>query len=187
MSIFLDLFLSFFKISLFTIGGGYAMIPLIQSTVIEKGWIDTQTLINFIGIAESTPGPFAINIGTFIGYNMGGIPGVICSVAGLFIPPFAIILSLFYFGRKFASNKYVRGVFVFLRPAVLALIFTAFASIAYATIVIIPPNSTSSFNWFGIILMTLSFAGMRFFKKIHPLFFLLSSAALGLVFYGFII
>ncbi len=187
MNIFLDLFLSFFKISLFTIGGGYAMIPLIQSTVIGKGWIDAETLINFIGIAESTPGPFAINIGTFIGYNMGGIMGVICAIAGLFIPPFIIILCLFYFGKKFATNKYVKGVFVFLRPAVLALIFTAFVSVTYATLSVVPPNGSDKFNWFGIILMALSFIGMRVFKKVHPVVFLLSTAALGLVFYGFII
>lgn len=66
MNIYLDLFLSFMKISFFTIGGGYAMIPLIQSTVTEKGWMTQDMLINFIGIAESTPGPFSVNISTFV-------------------------------------------------------------------------------------------------------------------------
>lgn len=187
MNIFLDLFLSFFKISIFTIGGGYAMIPLIQSTVVAKGWISAETLINFIGIAESTPGPFAVNIGTFIGYNLGGIPGVIFAVMGLFIPPFFIILTIYYLGKRFSSNRFIDGVFIFLRPAVLALILSAFVSIAYATIIISDGAGGSYFNWFGIILMICSFIGMRLFKKIHPVVFLLSAAGLGVVFYGFIL
>lgn len=187
MNIFLDLFLSFFRISLFTVGGGYAMIPLIQSTVVSKGWISAETLINFIGIAESTPGAFAINIGTFIGYDVAGIIGVICAVTGILLPPFIIILSIFHIGKKFASNKYVKGVFLFLRPAVIALIFTAFLSIAYSTIFISNNKESTYFNWFGLILMVLSFIGMRIFKKLHPVVFLFISAGLGLLFYGFTI
>lgn len=163
------------------------MIPLIQSTVIGKGWIDAETLINFIGIAESTPGVFAINIGTFIGYDLAGILGVISAATGILLPPFIIILCIFYIARKFSSNKYVIGVFLFLRPAVIALIFTAFLSIAYSTIFISKNDAGIDFNWFGLILMVLSFIGMRKCKKVHPVVFLFISAALGLLFYGFII
>lgn len=186
MNIYLDLFLSFLKISLFTVGGGYAMIPFIQSTVLSKGWISPELLINFIGIAESTPGPFAVNISTFIGYNLGGFFGVICAILGLFLPPFLIIITIFYVGKKFSSNKIVKGIFVFLRPAVLALILSAFSSVAYATIMV-SDGGTTYFNWFGVILMFASFISMRFFKKIHPIVFLFASAGLGLIFYGFVL
>ena len=71
--IFLDLFLTFFKIGAFTFGGGYAMLPLIQDAVIEKGWLLEEDIVNFIAVAESTPGPFAINISTYVGSEMGSI------------------------------------------------------------------------------------------------------------------
>lgn len=188
MNIYLDLFLSFMKISFFTIGGGYAMIPLIQATVIEKGWMAQEMLINFIGIAESTPGPFSVNISTFVGYNMGGALGVFCATMGILIPPFIIILLIYYVGKKFATNPYVLGVMSFLRASAIALIFTAFISIAYSTIIISNElTGKPSFNWLGLIIMVLSFLGMRFFKKIHPVFYILISAAIGIVFYGFVL
>ena len=78
--LYLSLFLNFLKIGFFTIGGGYAMIPLIGDTAISKGWITEDMLYNFIAIAESTPGPFAVNVATYIGYDVGGIWGVVTAV-----------------------------------------------------------------------------------------------------------
>lgn len=188
MSIYLDLFLSFMKISFFTIGGGYAMIPLIQSTVAEKGWMTNEMLINFIGIAESTPGPFAVNISTFVGYNQAGILGVLCTTSGILLPPFITILLVYYLGKKFASNPYVTGVLCFLRAAAIALILTAFISIAYSTIIVANPTSgKNEFNWLGLIIMIFSFMCMRLFKKIHPVVYIVLGAGLGIAFYGFII
>jgi chromate transporter len=117
---------------------------------------------------------------------LGGLLGVFCAISGLFIPPFLIIISIFYVGKKFSSNKIVKGVFIFLRPAVLALILSAFASVAYST-VIVSDGATTFFNWFGIILMVVTFIAMRFLKKIHPIVFLFASAGLGLIFYGFVL
>ncbi|MCR5538232.1 MAG: chromate transporter, partial [Lachnospiraceae bacterium] len=81
--IFLRLFLSFFKIGLFTFGGGYAMIPLIQEEVLVRGWLDSGTLVDFIAVSESTPGPFAVNIATYVGSQTGGIFGAVCATAGV--------------------------------------------------------------------------------------------------------
>ena len=82
-----DLFFTFLKIGLFTIGGGYAMIPMIRSEVVLNWqWIDENSFVNFIGIAESTPGPFAINIATFVGYETAGVVGALCSTLGVVLP-----------------------------------------------------------------------------------------------------
>ena len=88
------LFYNFFKIGLFTIGGGYAMIPMITEVVVEHGWLDVETVVDFIAVAESTPGPFAINIATFVGNHMGGLPGGILATLGVVLPSFLIILLI---------------------------------------------------------------------------------------------
>ena len=92
--ILLSLFITFFKIGLFTFGGGYAMIPLIAQETIKNGWISLETLTDFIGISESTPGPFAVNIATFIGYQVQNIPGSIFTTLGVVLPSFFIILII---------------------------------------------------------------------------------------------
>ena len=91
--IYLELFWIFFRIGLFTIGGGYAMIPMItQEIVDEKGWLTDTQLLNYIGISESTPGPFAINIATYVGAETGGIGGALCATLGVVLPSFVCIL-----------------------------------------------------------------------------------------------
>ena len=90
--IFWELFITFFKIGLFTFGGGYAMLPLIQEEVIAHNWIPMEDLINFIAVSESTPGPFAINMATYIGTQMGGLLGGVCATLGVVLPSFIIIL-----------------------------------------------------------------------------------------------
>ena len=91
----LELFITFFIIGLFTIGGGYAMIPMINDTVIEKGWLTLEELYNFIAIAESTPGPFAVNTATLVGFSQfpeAPILGAVITTAGVVLPSFIIIL-----------------------------------------------------------------------------------------------
>lgn len=187
MNIYLDLFLSFLKIGVFTIGGGYAMIPIISDTTVSKGWITPEMLIDFIAIAESTPGPFAINISTFIGYDMGGLFGVFCTTMGLFLPPFLIILVVAYFADRFMKNRYVNDAFSGLRPAVVGLIGSAFLSIAVATFLPTGDNGAITFNWFGLIWAVICFVVMRRFKKIHPILIIIVSAGVGILFYGFIL
>ena len=99
--IFLELFWTFFKIGAFTFGGGYAMLPLIQEAVLSKGWAAPEALINFIAVSESTPGPFAINMATYIGAEQGGILGAFCATLGVVTPSFIIILLVAKFFDKF--------------------------------------------------------------------------------------
>ena len=84
--LYLELFLTFFKIGLFTIGGGYAMLPLIQADVQAKGWMTAEELVNFIAVSESTPGPFAVNVSTYVGAELAGLPGAFCATLGVVLP-----------------------------------------------------------------------------------------------------
>ena len=105
--ILLDLFWTFFKIGLFTFGGGYAMLPLIQAAVADHGWLSTEALLNFVAVSESTPGPFAVNIATYIGSEMGGIPGAACATLGVALPSFLIILIVARCYERFRASRIV--------------------------------------------------------------------------------
>lgn len=119
----LELFLTFAKIGLFTIGGGYAMIPLIKQTVVdEKQWASEEDLMDLIAVAQSCPGVFAINISVFIGYRMRRLPGALMCAIGAALPSFVIILAIAMFFRQFRDNPIVASIFQGIRPAVVALI-----------------------------------------------------------------
>ncbi len=185
--LYLSLFLNFLKIGFFTIGGGYAMIPLIGDTAIPKGWITEDMLYNFIAIAESTPGPFAVNVATFIGYDVGGILGVLCTVGGLFVPSFAIMLAIYYLSKKVINNIYVQDAFRMIRPAVTALILAAFVSVMYATVAVTDAaTGETSFNWFGLVWAAVCFFVMLKVKKVHPILLIIISAGVGILVYGVI-
>ena len=122
--IFFELFYTFFLIGLFTFGGGYAMIPLIEDMVVSKGWLTNSTLTNFIAISEVTPGPFAINISTFIGSEVGGIFGSICATIGVVLPSLIIIIIVAMIMNKFITNRFVRSALNGVRPIILSLILS---------------------------------------------------------------
>lgn len=122
--IFFELFYTFFLIGLFTFGGGYAMIPMIEEQVVSKGWVTESTLTDFIAVSEVTPGPFALNISTFIGSNVGGVFGAICATLGVILPSLIIIIIVAMIMNKFITNKYVKGALNGVKPIVLSLIFT---------------------------------------------------------------
>ena len=105
--IFLKLFWTFFRIGAFTFGGGYAMLPLIQEAVLANNWAEPEALINFIAVSESTPGPFAINMATYIGTVQGGVLGALCATLGVVTPSFIIILLVAKFFEKFKESKIV--------------------------------------------------------------------------------
>ncbi len=118
-----QLFSTFFRIGLFTIGGGYAMIPLIEAKVVdEKRWVDRQELLDLIAVAQSCPGIFAINIGIFIGYKLRGKKGAFVCTLGTALPSFIIILAIALCFNHFRDNIYVEKIFRGIRPAVVALI-----------------------------------------------------------------
>lgn len=117
------LFTNFFRIGLFTIGGGYAMIPLIEAKVVdEKGWVSREELLDLIAVAQSCPGIFAINIGIFIGYKLRGTKGALACTLGTALPSFLIILAIALCFQQFRDNIYVERIFRGIRPAVVALI-----------------------------------------------------------------
>ena len=120
--IYFELFYTFFLIGLFTFGGGYAMIPMIQEQVVEKGWISEKSLTDFIAISEATPGPFALNISTFVGNSVGGIFGAICATLGVILPSLIIIIIIAMIMKKFLKNKFVQGALTGVKPVVLGLI-----------------------------------------------------------------
>lgn len=119
----LKLFTTFFKIGLFSFGGGFAMIPLIQREVIEKSrWIDEKDFLDMLVLAQSTPGPIAVNTAVFVGYKTAGVAGAIMATLGTILPSFIIILLLALFFAEVRENRYVDAAFRAMRPAVVALI-----------------------------------------------------------------
>lgn len=126
MNIFLNLFLIFFRIGLFSFGGGYAMLPLImQEVVTNNHWLDAKEFADLVAISQATPGPIAINGATYVGYKMGGILGSIVSTLGVTLPSMIIMLIITRFFIKFKDNKYVEDAFTVLRPATVGLVAAA--------------------------------------------------------------
>jgi len=182
MMLFLELFLTFFKIGAFTFGGGYAMLPLVQAAVIEKGWLSETQIVDFIAVSESTPGPFAINIATYVGSQMGGIFGAFCCTLGVVLPSFIIILLVAKFFEKFKNSKTVSGCMSGLKPAVIGLISSAVISIG--TTVFFPVSitfavfKTAAFYVSAVIFGIMMIASM---KKVSPILIIVGSAVLGIL------
>jgi len=171
--ILLKLFLAFMKIGAFSFGGGYAMLPLIENEVINKnGWIDYETFVDVIAIAEVTPGPIAINSATFIGYRISGIPGSVVSTLGVIFIPTILILILTRFVLKFKESKLVKAIFSGLRPALVGLILASAFSV----------GKTQLTNIQGIVIALLVFVIINK-TKIHPILAIVLSGVLGFLFY----
>ena len=123
MNIYLESFKTFFKIGIFTLGGGYAMIPLIEEEVVnKKQWVSKEEFLDIIAIAQSCPGVFAINTSIFIGYKLSKLRGAIATALGTALPSFLIILGIAMFFHEFQDNPIVASIFRGIRPAVVALI-----------------------------------------------------------------
>lgn len=180
--IYLDLFITFFKIGAFTFGGGYAMLPLIEEEVSRKGWMELEALVNFIAVSESTPGPFAVNISTYVGSVLGGFFGALCATAGVVLPSFIIIMIIARCYKSFCSNKYVIGCMNGLKPAVIGMIGSSVISVGQS--VFFPLGfSLSSFTSYSFITSLLIFMIMMLLelKNLHPIIIILLSALLGII------
>ena len=122
-NIYLTAFKTFFKIGAFTLGGGYAMIPIIEEEVVNKHkWATREEMLDLIAVAQSCPGVFAINISTFIGYKLRGKRGALCTTLGTALPSFIIILIIALFFHRFMDVPWMAAMFRGIRPAVVALI-----------------------------------------------------------------
>ena len=169
--IYLELLLTFLKIGAFTFGGGYAMLPLIQAEVKSHGWLDTAELVDFIAVSESTPGPFAVNISTFVGMRTAGIPGALCATFGVVLPSFLIIILVAKFYEKFRKSNIVQGCMTGLKPAVVGLIAAALVTTGQA--VFFPAGISSAGIFAAMLALSL--------KNLHPIVVILISAALGVL------
>ena len=179
----IELFFVFFRIGLFTFGGGYAMIPMIRQEMLNGGYLNLDQINQFIGIAESTPGPFAINMATFVGFNTYGIVGAVATTLGVVLPSFIIILLIAYFSDKFIKTKTVQTILSYLKPVILGLILSAgLGVLLHATVGDIFGIIDIDYIAIGIFVTVMIVSKLS--KKISPIHLVLLSAVLGLILYS---
>lgn len=174
----LRLFITFFKIGAFTFGGGYAMIPLIQHEVTQKNkWITDDDILEIVAIAESTPGPIAINSATFVGYRVCGFWGSFFATLGVVMPSFIIILCISFVLEVFMDLRAVRYAFMGIRAGVLALVIKALVSMYKKC-----PKGWVSYTVMAAAVILSSVVGA--FVDINAFYIILASALFGLVTYS---
>ena len=183
--IFLELFIEFFLIGLFTFGGGYAMIPLVKDLVIEKAWLTEEAFYNFLGVCESTPGPIAINMATYVGSTQGGVFGSVCATLGVVLPSFIIIVLIAIFLKKFIKNKYFQYFLKGIKPVILGLILSAglmliVKAIGYESLQVFN-LSIQSIIVIVCLLISLLVSKYVFKKKMNNILFIVLSAVFGIV------
>ena len=188
----LRLFWTFFKIGLFTIGGGHAMIPLIMEEIVAEGWLEQEVLLDFIAISESTPGPFAVNIATYAGQEVAGVGGAIMCTLGVVLPSLIIIILIAKFFSRYMNRPVVQEVFDHVSGSVTGLLFSVVLTVGI--LVLFGMNDiydVGSFkpDWIAIGLflglLALSFVKIKK-KKLPPIAIILLSALGGVLLYGFI-
>lgn len=194
--ILLRLFYEFFKTGLFSIGGGMATLPFLKEIGESTGWYTYGDLLNMLAVSESTPGPIGINMATYVGYTVAGIPGVLAATIGEVTPCVIIILIVAAVLKSFRNNPYVDRAFYGLRPASAGLIGAA--AIAVVLEVLLRSEiffaegallgqfrSSGSIHWLGIVLAAVLYVltnRVKATKKLHPIVFIIASAVIGVVF-----
>ena len=188
--IYVSLFLTFFEIGLFTFGGGYAMISLIREKTLALGWLTEEELLNMIAVSESTPGPIAVNMATFVGSTQGGILGSLAATLGVILPSFIIILLISALIRSFLKYKGVQAFLGGVRPCVVALILATAITMLLSTLLgITTVNGGFAPDVRGILILAILVAIALIFQKIKrrkpsPILMILISAGLGMLFYS---
>ncbi len=194
--IYLRLFYEFFKVGLFSVGGGMATIPFLQDISLRLGWFTTSELSDMIAVSESTPGPIGVNMATFAGYKtafgifnnqFAGVLGGLVATVGLIAPAIIVIMLVSKALQKFSDNKYVKGAMYGLRAVSMALISYAGLGVMKITLINLDAFSKSGnifdlFVFKTIILAVLIFVLQKIFKKIHPIVYIIFSAVVGIVF-----
>ncbi len=166
-----NLFFTFFKLGLFTIGGGYAMIPLIERDVVERNhWVERGDFVDLLAVAQSAPGVFAVNISIFIGYRLRGVRGAVAAAVGNVLPSVVIILLIALFFNRFREYRIVNNVFMGVRPAVVALIAAPVFSVA----------KTAKIGWTNVWIPILS-ALLIVAMGVSPVYIILLAAVGGFV------
>lgn len=189
--ILLKLFLTFFEIGLFTFGGGYAMISLVKEQVLANNWLSEAELLNMIAVAESTPGPIAVNMATYVGSSQAGILGSALATLGVVLPSFIIILLISAVIKNFLKIEAVQGALAGVRPCVVALILGTAITLALSTLLGLKTigETQVSPDYIGIGIFAFVFALAEIIKKVKgkklsPIIVILISAALGMILYS---
>ncbi len=184
--IYFTLFTEFFKIALFTFGGGYAMIPLIQNSVESMGWMTLKEFYDILAIAEVTPGPLAINTATFVGYEQGGLLGGLIATVGVIMPSLIIILCICIYFLKYMNHPIKKSIFFFLRPTVVGMIFAA--SFSLIDVSFFDGKLLTSITGgvfpridFMTVALTLIAVILGIKTKLHPILLILICGVLGII------
>lgn len=198
--IYLRLFFEFFKVGLFSVGGGLATIPFLQDLGTRTGWFTAGDLADMIAVSESTPGPMGVNMSTYVGYTIGlgqgglgpigGPLGAVVGVLGLIAPSIIVILIIAGFLKKFRDSAVVNAVFSGLRPASTALIAAAGWSVAvialFQSVNLLTTDGIAvpAPYWPAVLIAVAVFVCMRLpkLKKLHPILYIAAAAAVGVVF-----
>lgn len=183
MTLYLRLFWEFFKTGLFAVGGGMATLPFLYDISDRTGWFTHTQLADMVAVSESTPGPIGVNMATYVGFLTGGVGGALVATLGLITPSILVILIVAAFLQAFRDSPYVRGAFYGLRPASTAMILAAGVLVVRATF--LPAGTLASLDWrlpaLAALLLVLTHAVKRT-KDLHPIIFILGSAAIGVIF-----
>ena len=200
MMIYVRLFYEFFKTGLFAIGGGMATLPFLHDIGETTGWYTQTQLMNMLAVSESTPGPIGINMATYVGYTVGGVPGAVIATIGEVTPSIIVILIVAMMLKKFRDSKYVNDAFYGLRPASTGLIGAACVSVILEVLTgietvtpesgiltgfTLPGGPESLFNWRGMVLAAVLLVltnGVKKVKDWHPIVFIAFSAVVGAAF-----
>lgn len=186
--ILLEIFISFFQIGLFSIGGGYAALPLIEHQVLEvHNWLTLEEFADLLTISQMTPGPIALNASTFVGTRVAGLPGAIIATIGCVTPSCIIVLTLAYFYFKYKNLSSIQGILKGLRPAVVSLITSAGLSILLLAIfksedVTLWTMKISDLNYVSIALVALGVFVLRKYKT-DPILVMIASGIIGIIVY----
>ena len=181
----LELFARFFVVGLFAVGGGLATLPFLQKMGEATGWFGAAQISDMVAISESTPGPLGVNMATYVGFQVAGVPGALIGALGLIAPSVIVILIVAQFLKRFRESKYVGWAFYGLRAASLGLIVAA----CWAVMKIAFWNAEAfaqsgavfqALRYENIVLCVLIFIGAQCFKKIHPIVFIAIAAAAGI-------
>ena len=187
--IYLRLFWEFFQTGLFAIGGGMATLPFLQKMGVATGWFTPGQLADMVAVSESTPGPIGVNMATYVGFTCAGIPGALIATLGLITPSVIIILIIAALLKNFRDNRHVNAAFYGLRPASSALIMAALLVLASTVFIHLDPARsagpalTIDFKaWIlGAVVLVLT-RWVKPTKNLHPIVFILASAAVGVAF-----
>ena len=182
--IYLHLFVEFFRTGLFAVGGGMATIPFLYHISDSTGWYTHAQLADMIAISESTPGPIGVNMATYVGFTVAGVPGAMVATLGLLTPSVIIILMIARVLAKYRSNRYVEAVFYGLRPASCALIAAACFAVMKISILDLSAVGAAMIRWeyaaLAAVVLILS-RWVKPTKKLHPILFIAASAVAGIV------